>query len=670
MTGATSQLQILDGFMVNARSAGTAAQLCELAAHTAAALADAERAAIWLVNGDDPAQDHFCGTSGLGSHAPSACPPWVQQQIQHGGQASHSDLEPSALGLPTDRPFARVHAVSIAAEDIGCWVAVMHSRPVELDAQQTTLLTLLARHLCAVFEKQRIEMQRRTSELRYRTLVEQIPAVTYYRELDQVGHASFMSPQIRDILGFEPDEATSNPNFFKDNMHPDDRERVAREQQEYADSGHRSVKATYRMIHRDGQVVWMLNHAFTARSEDGTPLFVLGVIFDITETKQLEEQYRHAQKMEAVGRLAGGIAHDFNNILAVILGFGWMVAQDLTDVNHNWPHLMKMIAAGERGKHLVAQLLAFSHKDVTQPQPVNVEAVIDRMESMFRRLVRDNVDFQCHAAPELGTAWIDPSELEQIIMNLLVNATDAMPDGGLLRLQATNVKLDDSFTTTHPVSPGPYVMISVRDSGQGMNLATQQRIFEPFFTTKGPGDGTGLGLSTVHGIVQRNDGTVSVHSVVGEGTTIDVYLPHNAMSEADTHLTSRKNVRITGGTERILIVEDDEGVRSLIETILQELGYSVTVAENGEQAAHALQTSERFALVLSDVIMPGISGPALLADLRTTTPDIKTLLMSGYTDDALLQFPDGAKLSPILRKPFTVTELAIRVRQVLDSNED
>ncbi len=653
--------------MTEAPAAGSLSALCDLTASTVADLTGSAHAIVWVLNRAG-AEESARGVWGLDSKthsAPKDCPALVRQFIDDDGLTDAADVSPEDLGLPPGERLIRVAGFGLRCSDtIGCWVGVMPT--ADLPALDTAT-RIVARHLGVLFEKHCVEMRRRASDLKYGTLVEQIPAVTYYRELGAPGVASFISPQIQDILGYSPEEFVSNRDFFHEHLHPEDRQRVLVEQAGYLPGENTAtVKTTYRMIHKDGRTVWLQNHALSARDENGVAKFVIGVIFDVTETKELEQQYRHAQKMEAVGRLAGGVAHDFNNILAVILGFGWMITQRLPEEDRNRRDMLKIVAAGERATQLVDQLLAFSRRQVSQPERVLLGPVLDRMQSMFMRVVRDDVVFRCKSASDLGATWIDPGELEQVIMNLLVNANDAMPNGGRLNIEAANVELDQTFRATHhAVEPGPFVMFSVTDTGIGMDAGTQERIFEPFFTTKVLGKGTGLGLSTVHGIVQQNGGTVWVDSEPGRGTTIKVYLPRRiGVRESDDANAAQVGV-VVGGTDRILVVEDDETLRGFIATVLEELGYSVAVAENGEAARRLLQRGEAVDLVLSDVIMRGLSGPALLADLRRSHPGLKTLLMSGYADDAAVGSP-GDPNSALLRKPFTVAELAGRVRQALD----
>ncbi len=378
-----------------------------------------------------------------------------------------------------------------------------------------------------------------------------------------------------------------------------------------------------------------------------------------------EEQLRHAQKMEAVGRLAGGVAHDFNNLLSVVLSYCSFMSDDLAANDPMREDLDQIRRAGERAADLTRQLLAFSRQQVIEPRILDLSTVISGMEKMLRRLVGEDVEVQFSHAPGLGRVKADPGHLEQVIMNLVVNARDAMPIGGRLVIETANVVLDESYAQQRFDVAGPHVMLAVSDTGNGMDKETQLRIFEPFFTTKEKGKGTGLGLSTVFGIVKQSGGTIWVYSEIGKGTTFKVYLPHtDEVARAPRHTAELATLR---GGETILLVEDDDQVRLVARGILKRNGYRVLEARNGGEA---LLMCEKHAgeidLLLTDVVMPQMSGTELAARLLLIRPDLKVLYMSGYTEDAIIHHGVVDAGIELLQKPLTPDTLLRKVRGVLD----
>ncbi|MCP3984712.1 MAG: PAS domain-containing protein [bacterium] len=665
------RLRGLDDFVREARAARNLAELCALAAAAAARVTDAPHAMAWTRARPGQHEEFTAGVWGL-EREPAAtssdCPSQVRTLFGADGPTCHRDVAAEQLGLVAGPPFSSVHGVALTQPgEVGCWVGVLYIEDSpQLDPESAQLLRIVAHHFSGLFEAHSSELEHRASELKHRTLVEQIPAITYYRGLDSAGAPSFMSPQVKDILGFEPDEFVEDPDFFRSHLHPDDLQRVLQAQGTFDPNvATTMVKQSFRIRHRDGHFVWVTNHALAARGEDGTPRFVIGVVFDVTETMQLEEQLRHAQKMEAVGRLAGAVAHDFNNLLTVILGFASLLASHVPEGTPGSNDLKEIVSAGERAKHLVGQLLSFSRREASHPQFVPLGALLDEMRSMIMRLIRDDVEFDYRRSPDLGGTRIDRSQLEQVIMNLVVNAGDAMPHGGRLTIDARNVVLEDTSQWTHQADPGEYVMFSVMDTGVGMDATTSGQIFDPFFTTKVLGKGTGLGLSTVHGIVGTAGGTLQVQSEPGRGTTFSVYLPKQSSDESWAGGTSSTEP-VARGTERVLVVEDDDALRRLVVMSLEESGYLVSGAEHAEAALARFDAGEQFELVLSDVIMPGANGPELVAELQRHSPGLRTLLMSGYTNDALDRNPQDTQNPISLRKPFSMEELGIVIRRALD----
>ncbi|GIK42624.1 MAG: histidine kinase [Chloroflexota bacterium] len=422
-----------------------------------------------------------------------------------------------------------------------------------------------------------------------------------------------------------------------------------------------------RYIRKDFSLVWVNVTVSLLRDASGQPKYFIGVVQDITERKQLEEQYRHAQKMEAVGRLAGGVAHDFNNLLTVINGYSELALHGLTELDPLQKSIREIRKAGERAARLTHQLLAFSRQQVLQPEILDLNEVITDISRMLTRLIGEDIELVIITKAGLGRIKADPGQMEQVIMNLAVNARDAMPHGGKLTIDLANVELDEDFARRHlRVAPGAYVRLAISDTGVGMDKETLNRIFEPFFTTKEQGKGTGLGLATVYGIIKQSGGSILVYSEPGWGTTFKIYLPQiKEVSRPSPVSLPREHPSQRGGT--ILLVEDEPGVRNLVRDTLKEDGYTVLDASN---SAEALLLSEQHPdpihLLLTDVVMPGLSGRQLAERLLLERPKLKILYMSGYTDDAIVHHGVLEPGVAFLHKPFTLQMLAQKVREVLD----
>jgi two-component system, cell cycle sensor histidine kinase and response regulator CckA len=392
---------------------------------------------------------------------------------------------------------------------------------------------------------------------------------------------------------------------------------------------------------------------------------ILTLARDVTEQILLEEQLRQAQKMEAMGRLAGGVAHDFNNLLGVIMGYSELLGRELGADSPLHRRVEAISTAGERAASLTAQLLAFSRKQVLQPKVVNLNSIVSETDKMLRRLIGEDVEATTVLDSKLGQVKADPGQIVQVIMNLSVNARDAMPKGGKLVIETANVTLPEGTVFRGAsVPPGPYVMLAVRDTGSGMTSETQARIFEPFFTTKPAGKGTGLGLATVCGIVEQSGGHVYVDSAMGKGKTFKIYLPR--VDEVAEAAPSQKGSAELRGSETILLVEDDPSLRDLIYESLQTGGYTVLLAVNGVDALQVLKRHQgHIDLLMTDVIMPQMSGPELVQRVTTLRPEIKVLYMSGYTDDQFGSAPAQGPGTALIQKPFQLDELARKMREVL-----
>jgi signal transduction histidine kinase len=379
-----------------------------------------------------------------------------------------------------------------------------------------------------------------------------------------------------------------------------------------------------------------------------------------------EEQLAHAQKMEAVGRLAGGIAHDFNNLLSVIIGYAQFAQENLQPDSQLASDIEEIRQAGERAAGLTRQLLAFSRKQVLQPAVLNINEAVERMDKMLRRLLGEDVQFRTRLADNLDKVRADPGQLEQVIVNLAINARDAMPDGGKLTIETGNASLDKHYVEEHPEArTGPHVFIALSDTGFGMDAATREKIFEPFFTTKEMGRGTGLGLSTVYGIIKQSGGNIWVYSEPGRGTTFKVYLPR-VESEVDAGEPALPEF-VKGGSETILVLEDEPGVRRLAVQVLEKAGYTVRAAENGDRAIELFGTDSDVALLLTDVVLPGTGGPALAKQLQAINPRLKVLFMSGYTDNAIVHHGVLDAGVNFIEKPIRPDALLKKVRNILDA---
>jgi PAS domain S-box-containing protein len=401
--------------------------------------------------------------------------------------------------------------------------------------------------------------------------------------------------------------------------------------------------------------------------ETGAVVGGISVLRDVTQQRQLEVQLIQSQKMEAIGQLAGGVAHDFNNLLAVIMGYGELLLGDFPPDDPKGNDVGEMLAAAKRGVALTRQLLAFSRQQMIQPTTLDLNEIVEGIEKMLRRIIGEHIRLSTKLQSDLAHFRADASQVEQILLNLTVNARDAMPEGGRLHIATRNETLDEATTAPHPgANPGEYVVLSVTDTGVGMSEETKKRVFEPFFTTKEVGKGTGLGLSTVYGIVRQSGGFIEIRSKLGEGSTFEVYFPRNEVGQA-TQQSSAPPAPLQKATETVLIVEDDEGVRVVASRILRDQGYTVLEARRASEARRIWEKhGATIDLLLTDVVMPDVNGPRLAEELTKTRPGLRVLYMSGYPGAGGLAVPPGAALSCI-EKPFTPSSLAAKVREMFGS---
>ena len=502
------------------------------------------------------------------------------------------------------------------------------------------------------------------AEAKFRMLVEKVAAISYIAELGVHGEWLYVSPQVETIFGFSASEWLKDSREWVKHVHPDDF-KIVEAAEEASKRGER-FQAEYRVFRKDGRVIWVSDTAVVVEGSGAHPLMD-GIIVDITERKQLETQLQQARRMEAVGRLAGGIAHDFNNLLTIIKGYAELALNRPKISPELHTDIERIEDASERASTLVRQLLAFSRRQVLQPKLVDLNSIVLGLDKLLRRLMDEDVQMATLPGKTIGTIKADPGQVEQVIMNLVMNARDAMPKGGRLTVETSDVELDAAYASEHvSVKPGRYVMLAVSDTGVGMSADTVAHIFEPFYTTKESGRGTGLGLSTAYGIVKQSGGYIWVYSEPGRGSTFKVYLPR--VDEPAEVLPSgeRPLVKQTG-SETILLVEDQPQVRELAHMVLTGKGYSVMVAATPEEAERACERQDcEIHLLLTDVIMPGASGRELAKRLALRQPNMRVLYISGYTFNVIAQgglLEDGVAF---LQKPFTPSTLAEKVREVLD----
>ena len=527
-------------------------------------------------------------------------------------------------------------------------------------------------------ERKRAEEALRQSQQQYLTLAKCIPDVIWSMDLD--GHFTYVSPSVERTHGWTVEEAlrlhrgamTTPAQAAKDDL-------LLRQELERAASPdydrNRVMTFESEQLRRDGTTFWTEISASFLWSEDGKILGLTGVSRDIRDRKRAEvereklwAQLAQAQKMESVGRLAGGVAHDFNNLLTVINGYSRMALNRLAEGNPLRAQLDQIYKAGERAAGLTRQLLAFSRKQVLQPRKLNLNGVVEDMRKMLERLMGEDVEVRLALGQETPAINADLHQFEQVIMNLAVNARDAMPRGGRLLLETGLVERDAGDAAAHPESqPGSYAVLTVRDTGVGIDEQTRLKIFEPFFTTKGPGKGTGLGLSMVQGIVAQSGGYVDVTSEPGRGTAFHIYLP--AAEGVSAEREPPAGLSPSRGKETILLAEDQGEVRNFAAAVLEECGYRVIPAASADEAEKACaREAGPIHLVLTDVVMPGTSGREMIPRLKKTRPGIKVIFMSGYTDDVIAHHGVLEEGSYFLQKPFAPEELMEKVREALDAS--
>ena len=484
---------------------------------------------------------------------------------------------------------------------------------------------------------------------------------------DPQGIIVYVNRAFEQVTGYSRAEAVGqNPRMLKSGKHDEDFYKSLWAKLERGETW----TGVFVNRRKDGSLYDEESSIFPVHDAGGRVINYVAIKRDATHEHLLEAQLRQAQKIEAVGQLAGGIAHDFNNLLTIVSGYCQLLAERMEVESPLQGYVEEIKKAGDRAVSLTRQLLAFSRRQVLQPQPLDLNAVVSNMEKMLRRLIGEDIELKIMLLPDLSRVKADPGQIEQVILNLAINSRDAMPEGGELTVETANLELDASYTQRHAeIIPSRYVMLAVSDTGLGMDAATQARIFEPFFTTKEKGKGTGLGLATVYGIVKQSGGYIYVYSEPGKGATFKVYLPVLAPTERESVEARRALTRATEGVETILLVEDEVGVRSLAANILRKHGYKVLEAYEPEEATTlAAQYEGPIHLLVTDVVMPRMSGRRLAEHLAFSRSEMKVLYMSGYTDNAVVQHGVLQEGIQFLQKPFTTEALARKVREVLDAS--
>jgi PAS domain S-box-containing protein len=595
----------------------------------------------------------------------------AQKAIREGGQLV---LKDPALPLDlafgdTSRPSASLLFVPIrnGAKAIGV-LSIRSYTPNTYDQHSLELLQALADHCGGAMDRIRGQETLLETEARLHHVVAQSPAVLYSLK-PQNGRfvLAWISDNVTQLFGITPEEVL-HAGHWPLNPHPADKRALETAAAQLFK--HQRAAAEYRFLDQSGKYRWLRDEQRLLPGSGGQPSEIVGTSMDITERKQLEEQLRHSQKMEAIGQLAGGVAHDFNNLLAAIRGNTELLLMNPGQFNPEATDcLNQVVAASDRAAGLTRQLLTFSRKQVMQPQPLNLSDVVANLTKMLRRIIGEAIQLRSSGAPRLPLVRADVGMIEQVLVNLVVNARDAMPDGGQLLVHVEPVSLAEAEVPGHPdARAGLFVCLSVTDSGSGIPAEHLSRIFEPFFTTKEPGKGTGLGLATAYGIVKQHQGWIEVSSRLGQGSTFKVFLPVSETQRRDAKpATEPEPVR---GTETILLVEDDEAVRTLTRRVLENFGYRVIAAASGSEAldlcGHQLDTID---LLLTDIIMPnGVNGRQLAQQLLARRPALKIIFMTGYDGEALgpeTSFIEQIQ-SRLLHKPCSWREMLHAIRQTLD----
>jgi len=516
-----------------------------------------------------------------------------------------------------------------------------------------------------ISERKRAEEDLRHREEEHRHLIENVPDVVW--KADERGKVFFISEEIEKVFGYSVTEIyQEGERLWFRRMHPEDRDRV---REAYSELFHENqpFDVEYRIQHKNGHWMWWHDRAASV-ADRADQRVAEGLLSDITQRKEIEQQVRQRLKMEAIGRLAGGLAHDFNNLLMVIKGNSEILSSVVGPNEAQRRQVEQIGMAADRAASLTRQLLAFSRMQVLQARVLDLNAIAVEMGKMLPRLISENIEFVLAPDSKLGRVKADSGQLEQVILNLAVNARDAMPQGGKLVIETKNFTMDEECARRHqPAKPGQYVLLTVSDTGHGMDAETQSHIFEPFFTTKSQGKGTGLGLATVYGIVKQSDGFIWVYSELGKGTTFKIYLPR-VDEPLESIVPAQQDVATAGGTETLLLVEDEEPVRELMGAFLRRNGYTVLEAQNGLDALRvAEQHSGTIHLLVTDMVMPKLGGWELADRLAVPRPGLKVLYLSGYSEHIAAPKANRDWSGAFVQKPFSMDVFGRKVREVLDA---
>jgi PAS domain S-box-containing protein len=654
--------------LTEADSLAAALQLCAeaLVTHVGAAFAR-----VWTLNHSEHVLE-LQASAGLythlnGSHGKV---PLGQFKIGRIARDRKPHLTNTVIGDPevSDQEWAREqgmvafagHPLIVGDRVVG--VMALFARHALSDSIMSALASV-ADHIALGIERHRGDEALRTAEERMRFALENADVGIW--DMDYKTGALRWSKTIEAHYGFSPGTFGGTFEGFIDRIHPDDRASVLEAVGKAMKTGS-EFSVQNRSIWPDGTVRWLSGVGRVLLGDDGEPVRAVGISLDNTERRTLEQQYQQAQKMEAVGRLAGGVAHDFNNLLTVILGYCELLLTDLNPDDPRQADIVEIQKAGARASGLTRQLLAFSRKQIIEPTLLDINQIATDLRPMLGRLIGEDVKVVLGLRSDLAPVKADRGQVEQVVMNLAVNARDAMPKGGTLTIETANVDLDEHYAKMHrDVKPGRYVVLTVTDTGTGMTPEVQARLFEPFFTTKEPGKGTGLGMATVYGIVTRCGGTVGVYSEVGKGTSFKVYFPP-ADTTAMIEETPAQTVQLHSGTQTVLVVEDEDGLRELAKRLLQRQGYTVLLAADADEALRLFEQNPSIDVLLTDVVMPGASGPDLTKQLVEQHPELRVIYMSGYTEDAIVQHGVLKPGIAFLHKPFTSETLGRKIRDVLD----
>jgi PAS domain S-box-containing protein len=572
--------------------------------------------------------------------------------------------------LPEERPLVAERIAAVTAGRVLSYDRRMLRKDGSVILIEVTAVLLPDGRILTTFrdlsEQRKVENQIRESEQRFRELAENVREVFFSMD-PATGRVQYVSPSYEELFGHSREHAYATPHAWTEGIHPDDRDQTFAADRLAAESGVQA-DSVYRIVRPDGSTRWVRGRSSPVRNAKGEIIRVVGIAEDITDLKRTEAQSLQSAKMEAVGRLAGGIAHDFNNLLTVIMSYGQLQIDEHASDDPRRPDLEQIVSAARRAADLTKQLLAFSRRQVLQPQVLDLSDLVMNLTRMLERVIGENIELRSNLTSRIGCVRADSGGIEQIIMNLVVNARDAMPSGGTVTIETANVEMNGADVGAQdPIAPGSYVLLAVSDTGEGLEEAIKGHLFEPFFTTKERGKGTGLGLSTVYGIVKQSGGYVVAESERGRGATFKVYLPRIA-EPAEALPPKGAHTDIRGGSETIMLVEDEAAVRQVTRTVLERRGYTVIEADRPESAI-ALADSLPHApnLVVTDVVLPGISGRELAGLLEGKWPGLKVLYLSGHMDDAIARHGVLERGVALLEKPFTPDALALKVRQVLDS---